>query len=526
MKKLMTEGTFNLLREPLITVDDENGEWQPLTLPGILARLSRRLPTEFPRLQAHQFQPWHAFLVQLGAIAMDGHGESDLPEDDDTWLVWLQDLSLGLEEAWSLVVQDLSRPAFMQPPVPEGALAGWNGPITEPDDSDLDLLVTAKAHDIKPGRMLNPRPEHWVFSLVTLQTMQGYSGKANYGIARMNGGYGSRPSLGFARSDRLSDRFAREVGVWLGQKEHILRNYPLSEFGLSLLWLEPWDGSKSLPLSELHPFFIEISRRVRLRAEGRSVSASRRTTAAPRIDAETLKGDTGDIWTPVQPTEKGTKAFSSSQEGFSYRVLQALLFGGDWRQPAALSLSSGETQAPVFAGRTLSRGQGQTQGFHERVLPVPARVARMLGARESRDIIGTLSRERVANVDELRKRVLRPALIRLLQGGPDKPKNDDDRIDAWSALLDAHVDSIFFPRLFDAVEDPAGRRVAWQQETLDIASGILRTAMASLPIPSARRYRAIAAAEAAFWKGARNWAPDLFEKGEANGTSDAIQAAS
>jgi CRISPR system Cascade subunit CasA len=53
-------------------------------------------------------------------------------------------LADGSEAAWHLVVDDVSQPAFMQPPVPEGSLeeAKYSSDIQTPDE--LDMLVTSK----------------------------------------------------------------------------------------------------------------------------------------------------------------------------------------------------------------------------------------------------------------------------------------------------------------------------------------------------------------------------------------------
>jgi CRISPR system Cascade subunit CasA len=100
-------------------------------------------------------------------------------------------------EPWCLVMGDLDRPAFMQPPVAERNLKGWSEPVSFPDE--LDVLVTARNHDLKSSRTTAPRPEHWAYSPITLQTSGGFDGRMNYGVARMNGGYGNRLSIAAAR---------------------------------------------------------------------------------------------------------------------------------------------------------------------------------------------------------------------------------------------------------------------------------------------------------------------------------------
>ena len=135
------------------------------------------------------------FLTQLAAIALHRAGQSDPGISEDKWRNLLLGLTKGAHEPWSLVVVDLSKPAFFQPPVPEGKIGSWNV-CDSPDD--IDVLATAKSHDVKAGLMQGNEPEAWVYALCTQQTMQGYPGRGYNRIARMNGGYGNRPRVGLA----------------------------------------------------------------------------------------------------------------------------------------------------------------------------------------------------------------------------------------------------------------------------------------------------------------------------------------
>ncbi len=86
----------------------------------------------------------------------------------------------------------------MQPQVPEGSLANFRNAAAEPDA--IDVLITSRNHDLKAARCANSEPEHWLFALVSLQTMQGFPGAGKYGISRMNGGFASRPAVGLVTS--------------------------------------------------------------------------------------------------------------------------------------------------------------------------------------------------------------------------------------------------------------------------------------------------------------------------------------
>ena len=168
------------------------GEYEVWTLPQVFAALASQAEvTSFEHLQFHQEQAWAAFLAQIAEMATRPH-DHQLPQDAATWRRYLLDLSQGSEEAWCLVVEDLAKPAFMQPPVPESKLVKWKD-FASPDQ--LDLLVTAKNFDIKQERVSRPELDHWIYPLINLQTHEGFGGKGNYGIARMNSGLGSRPRV-------------------------------------------------------------------------------------------------------------------------------------------------------------------------------------------------------------------------------------------------------------------------------------------------------------------------------------------
>ena len=137
----------NLLRDPLIRIETTTGI-ERLSLPGVFAALVADRVESFPALRAHQTPAWHMFLAQLGAIAMHRAGLAEPPADADVWREIIQALTTSEfpgDEPWQLVVADPTRPAFMQPPVPESA--NFTDVATTPDA--LDMLATSKNHDVK-----------------------------------------------------------------------------------------------------------------------------------------------------------------------------------------------------------------------------------------------------------------------------------------------------------------------------------------------------------------------------------------
>ena len=271
----------SLLDRQLISVETNEGPTK-LSLPGALAGLVRGEVHSFRALRAHQWQAWFSFLTQLAAMAVSRHNDGSLPDEASRWRELLLELSGGEESAWALVEHDVSRPAFMQSPIPEGSLdeAGYKSDIPTPDG--LDMLVTSKNHDVKRHRIRNPDVEHWVYALVTLQTLEGFFGRGNYGIVRMNGGFAARPFVEFTPGLSWSERFRDDVERLVANRAEIADQFEFDRAGHALLWLEPWDGAKSggYSLDDLDPYFLEICRRIRFRDEDANSSAGGATPRA------------------------------------------------------------------------------------------------------------------------------------------------------------------------------------------------------------------------------------------------------
>ncbi|ACL64133.1 CRISPR-associated protein, Cse1 family [Anaeromyxobacter dehalogenans 2CP-1] len=497
----------DLLADPLLGVALQGGAREWLDLPGVLEALGKDEIEGFSALQAHQQHAWHAFLVQLAAIALHRAEERSPRLKAARWRELLAALTKGRHEPWTLVVPDLPRPAFLQPPVLDGTLDGFKARLARSDE--LDLLVTSKNHDVKAARAANARPEHWVYALVSLQTMQGFSGRSNYGIARMNGGAGSRPGLGLAPGHALGARFRRDTAAALEARDAIRgpRGYK-ARGGIALLWLEPWDGKSALTPGDLDPLFIEICRRVRLDLVDGMIGAHTVGSANARIDAGDLRGNTGDPWTPVQKAE--SKPYTATEAGFSYRVLHRLL-GDDYQPGVAQVPRRGDSEVEIVA-TVLARGMGKTAGFHERRVPVPGDLLPWLADAGRRALLGAFAGQRVQLAADVQRHVLKPAVLAYLQGAPDELNFKDRRAGAWLEAHDAEVDRIFFERLWADLSRDAERALAeWARTVLDLARAQLQSAFEDAPVPIARRYRAIAAAERVFEGAARKHVKLAFD---------------
>lgn len=497
---------YDLLEEPLITVALRGQGRAALTLPQVLAALAADAVDDFCALRPHQEHPWYAFLTQLAVIAADRAGapaDAPPPTDAAVWAAWLRGLTPGAPTAWSLVVDDDTLPALLQPPQPKGA-----GPIDKPVDSPdaLDLLVLSKNHDLKAARARAAAPEVWLFSLVSLQTMDGYPGRGNYGVARMNGGLGSRPMVAAAPTLRWGRRLLRDLPL-LRQDHDGVSGVTYDRSGPALLWLIPWDGSESASLSGLHPHFIEVCRRVRLRLREGRLLAHKAPSQARRLDGDAHLGNVGDPWIPIVRAE--SKAMTLSGSGYTYKQVARLLAGADFALPAGALPRRGDQLLLLSA---LVRGQGKTEGFHERAVPVPA--ARFASAAWRERLAAEVPR-RIEKVADVRLRVLSSSVRALLLAGEEGggTPGGDNRAQPHLDAFEEAVEAFFFPLLWAALDadgeaSERAAEAAFQDELYRAARHQLDRAIDGLPLPAARRYKAIAAADRTFFFTARKHLPD------------------
>ena len=282
--------------------------------------------------------------------------------------------------------------------------------------------------------------------------------------------------------------------------------YPAGD-GLTLLWLEPWNGQTSLLPSQLDVCYIEICRRVRLQTgHDGGIHALTTGTRVARIDAKALKGRTGDGWTPLVADGTDRKALTITRESFSYKQLTALLFP---RQADAQAVQRAPLQA-IAAGddalgleviaRGMVRGQGKTEGFHERRVPVSTSVRRFLTEAPT-DYGAAVAADRVADAGLIARKVLYPAALLVFTGAPleGERKRDDDtakkRAGRVLAEFDDLVDRTFFEDLAIELEggsestEATAARARWILQLMQHARTVLDRCAHAAPSAAMRSYR-------------------------------------
>ena len=518
----------NILTDSLIRFDQPKGARTEASLPEVYAALMADGVDAFPALRPHQRHAWHAFLVQLGTMALHQAGVSDPPDDAGEWLALIRGLTPGYpdDEPWQLVVDDIARPAFMQPPArSKEREKDYKNKIETPDE--LDMLVTSKNHDLKSAVAAQASVDDWIFALVTLQTMEGFGGAGNYGISRMNGGLGSRPAFTLAPfSQSPGAHVRRDIIALLEYRPALLDNnhhYP-AHGGATLLWTLPWDGTptEALQPNRLDLLYIEVCRRIRLCFDSNGYLCGIRTSSkAARIEGKALKGRTGDPWTPSNSKREGLP-LTLSAGGFNYKRVTEYLTSGDWERPALLSPTQSERSSskPMqLVARAMVRGQGKTEGYHELSIPIGYKVKMAMLSRDGTQELGDIAKARIEQIGIVQRILSHAIQVFAARGDSDKVSPEHRNLARpWLNRLDEIVDARFFEDLQYEFEAETSERQSIRNDWLlnsvvDSARTILYNAEDTLPCPAIHRYKARVNAEGLFQGRIRgpNGFPELFD---------------
>ena len=179
---------WNLLTEPVLRVVTNQGK-RRMNLPELMSALGRDEIHHYEGIQRHQEDAFHVFLSYLSGAILVRCNLTDPVQNEEFWRQGMRGLTQGIgDDAWCLVVNDLTRPAFMQPPLPledHEKLKPMENDRTIAQAVDaMDVLVTSKNHDVKKAKAVLPELDSWFYTLISMQTMSGYFGRGRYGISR------------------------------------------------------------------------------------------------------------------------------------------------------------------------------------------------------------------------------------------------------------------------------------------------------------------------------------------------------
>ena len=488
----------DLLHDPLIGIQTRAGPAR-VNLPELLAGLSAGEVEAYTGLRAHQADPWHVFLVQVAASVMARHSEATLPPDAAFWRTGLLDIADGCASAWELQVDNVTQAAFLQHPLSSAnELSVFKPKAHTPDE--LDVLVTAKDHDVKMARMRADDAESWLYAMLVYQTTSGYLGASNFGTVRMNGGFASRCVVSLVSGTAISQRFVEELAAVMAMRDSVLAGgLGFVERGTALTWLRPWSRQQSqYVLRDLEPWFIEAVRPLRLVAHDGGLVAFGASSRARQIGPGTLEnGDVGDPWLPINVTDrkKGRSALTPSATGWTPDLIARMLFQRGIELTPLARPRTGMQGNAWFIGSVLVRGQGTTEGFHRFAIPVPANARRGLQRGDERERLGRFAESLLADAKE-GERSLKAALMTLAEGGPQDVNFNNKAVTAWAEAAIAGFAQTwaddFFPTVWRAIdEDAAAVQADWRTALVTRTRTTLREAEARVPIPSGRRYRAL-----------------------------------
>lgn len=496
----MTEPTLqgNLLTERLLHYRTTNtGATVAASLPELFVAMVRDEVRDFPSLRPHQRHPWHAFLVQLAAIALHHAGQSQPFETAKEWAVNLMALTPDDPDgaAWCLVTPP-GRPAFLQAPTTD-CLDSWN--LTSTPD-ELDVIKTSKNHDLKSARMKKPLSDDWIFSLISLQTQAPSDSGSYKESSRMAGGYSRRPGIGIMPNGGVSKRWKRDTQIALENRSQICEKFGFKESGISLLWTEPWNSSRVAKINELDPYYIEVSRHVKLFEKNFRIFAKTTKTPTARIQS----GLTGDIWSPIR--SDGSKIFTIPEKGINYIISSKILFQNEIIPSAALLVQKFDEQNNLFILiQSIAMGKNNTNsGYHERRVPISKKVRQALFIKDT-DEMAKRANERIFAIGEVRKMLWSSLAVLFNNAAKDDTDKERDvsdtiknRANIFTAPFETLCDQLFFDELTAEIEaepkEALAVRHAWLVQLAQRAELTLRAAFTAGPRSSQMRYRAQAAA--------------------------------
>eukprot|EP01035_Chromulina_nebulosa_P035643 gene35643-47929_t len=160
-----------------------------------------------------------------------------------------------------------------------------------------------------------------------------------------------------------------------------------------------------------------------MRPNSRSVSSCVRLRCASRASTSPTDASTGrpaplswtvpmsDPWTPVIANKDGARALNVDSHGWSYAQLVRLLFPRVENSKESVTASplqriagNDPSEGITYLARVLVRGQGKTEGYFERRVPVSKVLSRML-RQHATDKVAHMAHQRVEVAGEMARNV-------------------------------------------------------------------------------------------------------------------------
>ncbi|RME48231.1 MAG: hypothetical protein D6791_03855 [Chloroflexi bacterium] len=514
---------MNLLTDPLIPVTTAEGLGF-VSLPELLAGLGDDTVYRIEGLQRHQEDAFHVFLCYLAGAILARDGNWNPVRDANFWRDGMRALAGETgDDAWSLVVDDLTRPGFMQPPqeAPCAQFSSWSGMTCCPDA--LDSTELAKNHDVKASRASNAKPFEWLYALVSANFNAGYSKGGRDGFyfpsikAQKNriGRVYVYPSF----SDNFSTTWKFITGHLQKWAQERIAEGVFRKEGQVLTWLKAWD-QHPLTATELDPFFIETNRMIRLTLEtGERISAYYRPTRnAPLAAQAKLQGKLPDPFVPID-TET-SQAISSGKARWPVDRLRAIVFQDGVRTALldeAFRAPEGKRGLYIVCA-SLARSRTGTEGYIVTRLRVAPRTIRIFQNRTQRDALGQLATRALDASGRMRRQVLFPALSQLLQASGAREtrelrKSEEAWVRSWTQRYDFMWSDRYFEWLLSITSpfDAQSELLGWIGHLRNHAVRLLEEAEQDLPRHTGRLWHARVAAGRAFHGALNNNFPDLKE---------------
>jgi len=451
----------NFLLDQLIPVISRDGVNKYVSIPELLSGLGSNSIKEISDVKAFQRPAVHQFFVQLSVLALEKAGKKNIEFLPEEWKAMI--LDLAPVHAFDIYSDDPTKAAFLQPPIDPKAYVSARKATDKHKlcADELTVLIQTKNHSYKYSVSPNGSAWEWACSLIEVQTMSGYEGSGLYGSVRLNGAYGTRFLAGLYGDMDASSMWRRDVSVILKNLPKIREKYVFfssCSAAKSLLWIEPWltDGQQ-MEFSDLHPMFIDVSRRLRLFVNDNGYRALYTTSKTKRINdllggqkEDDRKGNVGDPWLPVRKNKDGYSAVTYKTLGL--RNTAAIVLGttslDTVTKPLLMTAPLVGEQTPFFYIAGLIGGQGKTAGFHEITLPTSSEYVSLEMSAAAYEKIAANADEMLKDVDVATK-ALRLAIFVAAQNGPDEINFDDKRAAGIGRSAQDQFNASIFHKFFD-----------------------------------------------------------------------------